>query len=70
MSDEYLNSEQAAEFLEVNRSRIYELAKAGRLGRRVAGFLLFTREELHAYKDSKGNRKGGRPPKKISAPTM
>jgi excisionase family DNA binding protein len=59
---EYLNAVQAAKYLGISRPRIYELAKAGRIGRHVAGFWLFTAAELDTFKQERAQRpKGGRP---------
>ena len=59
-----LNAVQAAEYLGVNRQRIYELARAGRIGRRVGSLWIFTRRELEIYQEERARRpKGGRPPK-------
>ena len=61
---DYLNAQQAAQYLTTTRQRVYELAQAGRLGRRVAGFWLFTPAELEIFKAERAQRpKGGRPPK-------
>jgi excisionase family DNA binding protein len=70
MSDEneYLNAVQAAEYLGVRRQRVYELVEDGRIGRKIAGYWVFTTTELDAYKAQKGVNKGGRPPKINSAP--
>ena len=59
---EYLSAIQAAQYLGVNRQRVYELAAAGHLGRRLAGYWVFTRAELDAYRQERTFRpKGGRP---------
>ncbi len=71
MTDEqdYLSAVQAAKYLGVNRQRVYELADAGRLGRRLAGYWVFTLAELDAYKQDRAERpKGGRP--KSNAPSL
>ena len=71
MADEqdYLSAVQAAKYLGVNRQRVYELADAGRLGRRIGGYWLFTLAELDAYKQERTQRpKGGRP--KSNAPSL
>ncbi len=71
MADEqnYLSAVQAAHYLGVNRQRVYELADAGRLGRRLAGYWVFTQAELDAYKQERAERpRGGRP--KSTAPSL
>ncbi len=62
---ELYNAVEAADYLGVNRQRVYDLAKQGRIGRQVAGFWVFTKPELDRYKTERVNRpKGGRPKKK------
>ncbi len=59
---EYLNGDQAAVVLGTSRARVYELARAGRLGRQLGGYWLFTRAELDRYQQERAQRpKGGRP---------
>jgi excisionase family DNA binding protein len=58
--DEYLNVVEAAEYLGLTKQRIHQLAQEGRIGRRIAGHFVFTREELDEYRSSPKN-KGGRP---------
>ena len=66
---EYLSAVQAAKYLGVNRQRVYELADAGRIGRRLGGYWLFTQAELDAYNQERAERpKGGRP--KNGAPSL
>ena len=55
-----LNAVEAAEYLGVHRQRIYQLADEGKLGRRIAGYWVFTRAELDAYRAAPKS-KGGRP---------
>ena len=58
--EEFLNAQQAAAYLGVHRQRIYQLADEGKIGRKVAGYWVFTRAELDAYEAApKGPR--GRP---------
>ncbi|GAC1562739.1 MAG: hypothetical protein NVS2B7_36790 [Herpetosiphon sp.] len=57
---EYLNAQQAGRYLGLTRQRIYALSKAGKLGRHVAGFWLYTPAELDAWRAS-SSRRGGRP---------
>ena len=60
MSEE-LTAGEAAQILGVNRQRINQLAKAGRLGRQIAGrYWVFTRAEIEAFKNQPKS-KGGRP---------
>ncbi len=61
-NDEYLNAVQAAEYLGVSKQRISELTQAGRIGRRIAGHPVYTRQELDEYR-SQPKDKGGRPKK-------
>ncbi len=56
---EYMNARDAARYLGVHRSRLYQLAREG-LGTEIGGYLLFTKSELDAYK-SQPKSKGGRP---------
>ena len=59
-----LDAVQAADYLGVNRQRIYELARAGRIGQRVGTLWVFPRQQLDAYKAARVHRpKGGRPKK-------
>jgi excisionase family DNA binding protein len=59
---DYLTAEQAAQYLGVKRQRIYNLVSEGRLGQRVDGYLVFTKEELDEYIAQRATRpKGGRP---------
>jgi excisionase family DNA binding protein len=61
MNDEEILAGEAAKILGVNRQRVNELARAGRLGHQVAGrYWVFTRTELEAYK-ALPKSKGGRP---------
>jgi len=69
MDSDYLNAVQAASYLGVNRQRIYQLAKAGRIGREIAGYWVFTREELDAFK-AKPKPKAGRPRKQVQTEQM
>ncbi len=66
-NQDYLNAVQAADYLGVGRQRIYQLADAGKIGRRIAGYWVFTKPELDAYK-AQPKSKGGRP--KESAGTL
>jgi hypothetical protein len=67
--DIYLNAQQAAAYTGLSRQRIYQLAEDGSIGRRIAGYWVFTPDELDTYKAIPKN-KGGRPPKIPSAPTL
>jgi excisionase family DNA binding protein len=58
--DEEVTAGEAAAILGVNRQRVNQLARSGRIGRQVAGrYWLFKRSELEAFKSL--DRKGGRP---------
>jgi excisionase family DNA binding protein len=64
---EEMTTHEAAAALGISRQRVLELAKAGRLGRKVEGLMpyyVFTREEIERYKSSP--RRGGRPPKAVA----
>ncbi len=56
---EPLSAAQTAKYLGLHLSRLYQLRNAG-LGRQVAGFWVFTKAELNAYKVLP-HRKVGRP---------
>ncbi len=56
--EEYLNAIEAATYLGLHRSRIYALAESGRLGKRLAGYWVFTRTELDAYKQTSLGQSG------------
>ncbi|HSH82146.1 MAG TPA: helix-turn-helix domain-containing protein [Herpetosiphonaceae bacterium] len=58
--DELINAREAAAHMGVTRTRIYALTRAGKIGRKVGGFWLYTRAELDAYKAQR-NPQGGRP---------
>jgi excisionase family DNA binding protein len=60
--EEYLNAVEAAAYLGLHRSRIYALADSGRLGKKLAGYWVFSKAELDAYKQT-SLRQGGRPRK-------
>ena len=62
MQEDLMTTHEAAAELGISRQRVLELAKAGRLGRKVEGlvpYYVFTHEEVARYKNSP--RKGGRP---------
>ncbi len=63
MTDEYITATEAARLAGVTRARIYELARAGRLGRQEYGRVwIFTRAEVEAYRAQAAERpRGGRP---------
>lgn len=57
-----LSASQAAKYLEITHQRLYQLAEAGRVGRRVGTTWIFTISELDAYKQERAKRpRGGRP---------
>jgi hypothetical protein len=62
---EYLSASQAAAYLGLHRSRLYQLTKVG-LGQQIGGYWLYTKDELDAYKAAPKN-KGGRPRSTTSA---
>jgi excisionase family DNA binding protein len=65
----YLNAQEAAEYLKITRQRVYVLAAQGRIGQRLAGYWVFTKEELDRYLETKPNAsKGGRPKKQCKSP--
>ncbi len=69
MKEDLMLTHEAAAELGISRQRVLELAKAGRLGRKIEGlvpYYVFTREEVEQYKNSP--RRGGRP--KEEAGTM
>ena len=68
MADDLLNATSAARYLAVSRQRIYELAQAGRLGHRLAGYWVFSRAELDAYRQARHGTKGGRPKQVMPVP--
>ncbi len=62
MEEVLMLTHEAAAELGISRQRVLELAKAGRLGRKIEGlvpYYVFTREEVEQYKNSP--RRGGRP---------
>ncbi len=62
MNKDLMTTHEAAAELGISRQRVLELAKAGRLGKKVEGlvpYYVFTREEVEQYKNSP--RRGGRP---------
>ena len=64
---ELMNANEAAAYLGVHRQRIYQLIREKGLGRKIAGYWVFTKAELDAYLQApKGP--GGRP--KGSAGTL
>lgn len=58
--DDMLSGADAATYLGLTRARIYALTRAGKIGRQVGGYWLYTRSELDAWKATR-NPKGGRP---------
>ena len=61
MNVNLLKASEAARYLGITRQRIYELAQAGRLGQRMAGYWVFTQAELEAYRVGRSQAVGGRP---------
>jgi len=68
MDEELISGAQAAEYLGVSRARIYALTRAGKIGRQIGGYWLYSRAELDAWK-AKRSPKGGRPKDELK-PTM
>ena len=65
MEDELMTTHQAAAELRITRQRVLQMAKAGRLGRKVEGLMpyyIFTRTEIEEFK--KTTRPAGRPSSK------
>lgn len=60
--DEFIGAPEAADYLGVSRTRLYALTRAGKIGRQVGGYWLYTRTELDAWKAQR-NPRGGRPKK-------
>ncbi len=60
-NQDYMKATEAARYLGITRQRVYELADAGRLGTRIAGYWVFTKSELDAYRAERAHNKGGRP---------
>lgn len=53
--DRWMTAEEAAEFLRVNRSTVYELTRAGKLPHRKIGKVVrYVRRELDDYLESSG----------------
>ncbi len=67
--DELIGAPEAAQLLDVSKARLYAIARTGRIGRMVAGHMVFTRAELDAYKASR-QPQGGRPPKSVRRPLV
>jgi len=65
---ELMSGADAAKYLGVTRSRLYALARAGKLGLPVGGYWMFTRQELDAWKAER-NPRGGRPKSHDLIPT-
>ncbi len=59
---EYLNPDQAGEYLGLSGSRIRQLCRAGCFGQKVSDRWVVTRAELDEYK-AQPRRKPGRPRK-------
>jgi hypothetical protein len=60
VDEDYLNTTEAAAYLAISKQRIHILAQQGRLGRKIAGHFIFTRQELDEYR-VQPKSKGGRP---------
>ena len=66
--DELINAHEAAAYMGITRTRVYALARAGKIGWKVGGFWLYTRAELDAYKAQR-RPQGGRPKEPAGTPT-
>ena len=69
MEEDLMLTHEAAAELGISRQRVLELAKAGRLGRKIEGlvpYYVFTRAEVEQYKNSP--RRGGRPKEEAGTP--
>lgn len=61
--DELLLGPGAAKYLGISERRIFALRKEGSIGRKIAGFWMYTKTELDHYRATRQG-KGGRPRKK------
>lgn len=61
--EDLMNAADAARSLGISRTRVLELAQAGRMGVRYGPYFLFTPEEIEAYRAVRSQNKGGRPRK-------
>jgi hypothetical protein len=59
--EDLMNAAEAARALGISRTRVLELAQAGRMGKRFGPYYLFTPEEIEAYRVARTQNKGGRP---------
>ena len=67
--EDLVSAAEAARMLGVSRTRVLELAQAGRLGKKFGPYYLFTPEEIEAYSVARKQNKGGRP-KSLEEVTM
>lgn len=61
---DYLRVTTAAAYIGYGREQIYALARAGRIGRRIAGYWVFTHAELDRYVAERALEPRGRKPAK------
>lgn len=66
--DEPIDGSDASEYAGISRARLYKLARAGRLGKQIAGYWTFTRRELDDYRAAEKS-KGGRGKSSTATPT-
>ncbi len=59
--EDLMNAAAAARSLGISRTRVLELAQAGRLGTRYGPYYLFSPEEIELYRVERTKNKGGRP---------
>ena len=59
--EDLVSAAEAARMLGISRTRVLELAHAGRLGSKYGPYYLFTPEEIEAYRVTRTQNKGGRP---------
>lgn len=64
--NDLIGAAEAARYLGLTGTRIYALSKAGKIGRRIGGYWLYTRAELDTWKAQR-KPQGGRP--KSTRPT-
>ena len=62
--DELINAVAAAAHLGITPARVYLLSQEGKIGRKVAGYWVYTRPELDRWK---AQRRNGRPRKSPQA---
>ena len=58
--EDLISGAEAAQYLGVSHTRLYAIARTGKIGQQVAGYWMFTRKELDTWKAQR-NPRGGRP---------